>query len=336
MAVTRDDVAKLAGVSPATVSYVINDGPRSVSPATRDKVLRAIEQLNYRPSAVARSLRMQRTQMIGIIVTDILNYVSAAIVKNAEDLLLPNNYSLTVCNSDESSERERAWLETLHSRRVDGIIALPAGSDNLDLMNSIMRAGTHITLIDRKLDGIDADCVLFDNESGAYQGVKHLIELGHTRIGLVNLPSRLTPGEGRLRGYMRAFQEAGLMMDPALVQEGKFSAEAGYAMAGELLDLTPRPTALFVSSNRLSQGVLRQVRERDLQMPNDLALCVFDDVPHFAYTMPSVSAISCDLKECVKRAIHFLCQRIDGEYSGKGRLSTISCQLKPRDSTLGA
>ena len=129
MGVTRDDVAKLAGVSVATISYVVNNGPRPVSDETRKKVLWAIEQLGYRPSAIARSLKTKRTLSIGVVISDVLNPILAAISKVAEDLLLQQGYSLAVCNSDESPERELVWLRQLLQRRVDGIVLLPTGGN---------------------------------------------------------------------------------------------------------------------------------------------------------------------------------------------------------------
>ena len=335
MGVTRDDVARLAGVSPATVSYVVNNGPRPVSPATRQRVLRAIAQLNYHPSGVARSLKTQKTHTVGIVVSDILNHVLAAIAKRAEDLLFPNNYSVTLCNSDESPERERVWLGILRGKRADGILLLPTGSSNLRLIYSVLELGTQIVLIDRQINGLDVDCVLFDNEAGAYAGVRHLIELGHARIGLVNLPSHLTPGRGRLAGYIRAFRDAGLMVDHQLVREGSFKAEDGHSLTGELLDLNPPPTALLAASNRLSRGVFQQVRERGLRMPDGLAVCVFDDLPMFSYLTPSITAVRYDVEAFTKKAVRFLCERIDGKYVGGARTVLIPCELQARESTLG-
>jgi len=335
MGITRDDVAKLAGVSPATVSYVVNDGPRSVSIETRAKVLWAIDQLNYHPSALARSLKTKKTHTVGIVISDILNHILASIAKSAEDLLFPAGYSLIICNSGESLDRERIWLNMLLGKRVDGVLLLPSGSNNLRLIYTMLQSDRQIVLIDRQMEGVDLDCVLFDNEMGAYDAVRHLIELGHSRIGLINLPSHLSPGRGRLNGYMRALQDAGLMADPKLIREGSFIAEEGYALTGELLDLDDPPTALFVASNRLSRGTLQQIKERRLRMPDDLALCVFDDVPHFTYMTPSVTAVAYDTQAFAEQAVRFLCERINGDYRGEARTALIPCQVRARESTIG-
>jgi|YNPNPStandDraft_1061719.scaffolds.fasta_scaffold62462_1 DNA-binding LacI/PurR family transcriptional regulator len=334
MGVTRNDVARLAGVSPATVSYVVNNGPRPVSEETRQRVLRAIEQLGYRPSTIARSLKTKKTYGVGVVISDILNPILASIEKAVEDVLLQQGYSLTICNSDESPDRERILLEMLDDRAMDGIILLPTGA-NLNLILNIVREGRKLVLIDRQITELEADCVLFDNEAGAYEAVRHLVALGHTCIGLLNLPSSLTPGHGRLLGYQRALQDAGLPLLPQLVREGSFKAQEADILVTELLDASPRPTALLVSSNRLAQAVLREVKARNLRMPDDLALCVFDDVAYYAFYSPSITAVAADAAELGTRAAQFLIERINGTYTGEPRTALIPCRLQIRESTAG-
>ncbi len=334
MTITRDDVAKLAGVSPATVSYVMNNGPRPVSEETRQRVLLAIEQLSYHPNAIARSLKTKKTFTTGIIVSDILNPTLASIEKSVEDFFLQNNYSLTICNSDESPEREKMWLDMLRDRRVDGIILLPTGA-NRSFLFATVEAGFPLVLLDRQIEGLRADAVLFDNDTGAYQAVNHLLSLGHTHIGLLNLPASLTPGQGRLRGYERALTDHGLPIYRQLIKDGSFKAQEGPILAAELLDARPRPTAMLVSSNRLAQGVLEQVKARGLRVPEDLALVVFDDVPYFSFISPSITAVSADAKEFGSKAVEYLIERINGSYTGPPRTYLVPCQLNIRESTQG-
>lgn len=334
MSVTRDDVAKLAGVSPATVSYVINDGPRPVSEETRKKVLWAIEQLNYQPSAIARSLKTNKTHTVGIIISDVLNPTLAAISKATEDLLLQKEYRLNVYNSDESPDRELIWLNTLIGRRADGIILLPSGG-NRSVLFSVVNSRTEMVLIDRQIEDLEVDCVLFSNEAGANEAVSHLIELGHSRIGLLNLPTSLTPGRERRRGYEQALHDAGFPVIPGLIREGSFKAQQGYALTGELLDMDQPPTALLAASSRLARGVLQQVKERELRMPDDLALAVFDDVGYYSYTTPSITAVSSNTHEFAEQAVQFLIERIDESYTGEPRTARIPHQLQIRESTVG-
>lgn len=334
MSITRKDVARLAGVSTATVSYVVNEGPRPVSTETREKVLWAIEQLDYQPSAIARSLVTKKTNTIGFILPDILNPVHAAIAKAFEDALRAAAYSLVIGNSDESPDREYAYLRTLLSREVDGVALTPTG-ENRRLLSSLVRSEKHLVLLDRQLDGLSADCVLFDNVVGTYQAVRHLIELGHTRIGLINLSRSLTPGWERLEGYRRALLDAGIKVESKLIVEGSLKAQKGTMLAESLLDVDPPPTALFVSSNRLMRGVLRVVKERTLSVPEDLALAAFDDIGDYVDRTPSITAVSTSVVEFGSEAAGLLLERVSGAYTGEPRIVRIPCQLEVRESTVG-
>ena len=334
MGVTRDDVARVAGVSPATVSYVVNNGPRPVAPETRARVLAAIEQLGYNPSAIARSLKTKKTNAVGIIISDMVNPYLGAIAQAAQDQLLEQDYSLSVCNSNESQERELVWLRMLMHHRVDGLILLPTGG-NLRLLASLAETGPMLVLIDREIPELQTDTVLMDNEGGVYAAVRHLINLGHRRIALLNLPRDLTPGRERLAGYTRALTEAGLSVSSELIREGPFSAEHASELVGDLLDTHPAPTAIFACSNRLARGVLQQVKIRRLVMPDDLALFVFDEVDYYAWLTPSVSAVEVSGAELGQRAVSLMIERLSGSYTGPPRLARIPYRLHPRESSDG-
>lgn len=334
MAVTQKDVAKLAGVSTATVSYVINNGPRSVDEETRKKVVQAIEKLNYQPSAIARSMITKRTNTIGFLIPDILNPVHSAIAKAFEDALYTANYSLILGNSDEELEVELSYLKVFLSKEVDGIALTPTG-ENRRFLFSLVESGKHLLLLDRLLEGMKTDCVLFDNIVGAYQAVRHLIELGHTRIGLINLSKSLTPGQERFQGYERALLEAGIKIEPELIMEGDFRAQQGETLIEALLQLNPRPTALFVSSNRLMRGVLRIIKEHRIRVPEDLALATFDDVGYYVDRTPSITAVSTSIAEFGSEAARLLIERVSGVYSGEPRVLRVPCQLNVRESTVG-
>lgn len=341
MKATRDDVAKLAGVSTATVSYVINNGPRPVAEETRQRVLWAIEKLNYQPNAIARSLVNGKTKTVGFILPDILNPSHTMITRAFGDALWNADYSLILGNSDENPEREQAYLLEFLRKGVDGIALTPTGK-NLQTLFSFVDSKKQVVLLDRKLEGLPVDCVLFDNVSGAYTAVRHLIELGHERIGLINLPHSLTPGRERLEGYERALLEAGLKVDPLLIREGGFKGEEkgissmeGELLAASLLEVSPPPTALFVSSNRLMTGVLHLVKSRKLRVPHDLALATFDDVSHYADYTPSITAVSTSLVVFGETVARLLVERLQDKYTGEPRVVRIPCQLQIRESTQG-
>lgn len=335
MSVTRDDVAKLAGVSPATVSYVINNGPRPVSEATRNKVVRAIEQLEYRPSAVARSLKTNRTCTVGIVISDIVNPILALIAQSIEDVLFPQGYSLILCNTKESAVREEKYFDLLIEKRADGLIVLPTGA-NRRLLFSMADSGKRMVLLDRRIEGLRCDYVLFGNEEGAYEAVSHLVSLGHTRIGTINLPPSLTPGRRRLRGFECALRDAGLHLDPSLVKSGSFTAEEAESLVSELFKLDRPPTALLVCSNRLARGVLQFVQRCHLRMPDDLALCVFDDVDYYSHVTPSITAVAHDYVQFGQEAARLLMEQISGEGVSEPQVVTLSPRLQVRESTAGA
>jgi LacI family transcriptional regulator len=334
VSVTRKDVARLAGVSTATVSYVVNNGPRPVSEATRQRVLWAIDQLGYQPSAIARSLVTKKTHSIGFILTDILNPVHAAITKGIEDALHDAGFSLIIGISDETPDREQAYLRILLSKQVDGIALTPTGENRRELF-SLVDSGKPLVLLDRQLEGLNVDCILFDNVNGTYQAVRHLIALGHTRIGLINLSRCLTPGQERRDGYERALLEAGIEVDSRLITEGSFKGQEGDKLAASLLDIEPPPTALFVSSNRLMRGVLRVVTCRKLRVPQDLAIAAFDDVGHYSHRTPTITAVNTSVTEFGSEAARVLVERISEAYVGEPRVVRVPCQLQIRESTAG-
>jgi LacI family transcriptional regulator len=305
-----------------------------VSDGTRKRVLRAIEELNYRPSAIARSLVTRKTKSIGFILPDILNPIHAAIAKAFEDALRAADYSLFIGNSDESPELEEAHLTDLLSREVDGLALTPTG-ENCPLLLSLIESGKPLVLLDRQLERIDADLILFDNVVGTRQAVQHLIELGHSRIGLINLSRSLTPGRERLEGYEQALREAGIGLAPELIVEGSFKAQRGGVLAASLMAVRPPPTALFVSSNRLMYGVLSIVKERGIRVPQDLALATFDDLGDYANRTPSITAVDTCVAGFGSEAARLLIERVTGVYEGGPRLVRIPGALQVRESTVG-
>jgi DNA-binding LacI/PurR family transcriptional regulator len=333
MSVTRDDVARLAGVSAATVSYVVNNGPRPVSEDTRQRVLQAIELLGYHPSAVARSLKTKKTTTIGIIVSDILNPFLSAVAKAIEDAILPRNYSMILCNSDEDPEREHLFLNMLLAKQVDGIIMLPTCENKSFLFSLVEQRRIPIVLLDRQIEGLNVDCLLFDNFSGAYQATQHLIQQGHRRIAFFSLPRRLTPGHERAQGYDQALREAGLSYDPNLVVEGGFKAQEADDLAKKIFGLPDPPTALMVSSNRLLTGVLRYAKEHKLCIPDNFALAVFDDIPHYAYFTPSITAVRVDADGYGRMAATLLEEQIHDEGPRTPRTIRFPVELVIRESS---
>ncbi|RME74699.1 MAG: LacI family transcriptional regulator [Chloroflexi bacterium] len=291
------DVAERAGVSTATVSHVINN-TRYVSEETRQKVLQAIEELNYQPSAIARGLATNSTRTVGLVISDIANPFFTAVARGVEDEIIQHGYHTIFCNTDEDPAREDEYLRLLSARQIDGLIIAPTGIRSERLLR-MAQAELPIVLLDRETPGIDAPLVCVDNEDGAYRAVKYLVELGHRRIAVLMGLETISTQVARYNGYRRALQEAGIPLDEGLVVKAnplfysnrpihlnssppnfltnnQMTPAAFYALQ-ELLDLSDRPTAIFVTNNQMTLGTLHALKERGLRCPDDISVISFDD-----------------------------------------------------------
>ena len=327
---TITDVAKKAGVSVATVSYVVN-GTRNVAPETEKRVRRAMEDLEYHPNAAAQSLRTRSTHVVGLVISDISNPFFATLVRGAEDCARQNGYSVLICNTSEKMEDELVYLQLLSRRRIDGMLLAPTGKND-EMIRRLIERGMHIVFIDRKPDSINAPSVLSENEEGAYQATSHLISLGHTRIGIVvGLPAVSTTTE-RLRGYEHALSEAGIVLDSALVTYGGSQIESAERACKELFDLDDRPTAVFAGNNLMTIGVMKQLRKLGIRCPQDVSVVGFDDFEWATCFEPTLTMVAQDPYRIGFTAVEQLFEVLSGE-----RLHTtdtrIPTHLKVRGST---
>ncbi len=301
---TIKDVAKRAGVSVATVSYVIN-GTRNVAPETAARVRAAMEELNYHPNAVAQSLRTRSTQVIGAVISDISNPFFATLIRGAEDCARKNGYSLLICNTSEKLENELVYLELLSRKRVDGMIIAPTGKND-ELIRDLIARGMQIVFIDRKMEGVTAPAVLSENEEGAYQATRYLIEQGHRRIGIVlGLPHVSTTTE-RLAGYRRALDEAGITEDQSLIVYGLSQVNGARRASVKLLKASNRPTAVFATNNLMTIGLMMAIRDLELHCPQDVSVIGFDDFDWSAAFEPPLTTVAQDPYLIGKEAVEIL------------------------------
>jgi LacI family transcriptional regulator len=283
------DVAERAGVSKTTVSHVINE-TRFVEEGTKRRVLQAIADLGYRPSAVARGLATNRTETGGVIVSDSSNHCFAEVLRGIEDVLMPEDYALLVCNTAEVLERESHYLDILMRQRVDGIIAA-ATSQRWDILTEFEIQHIPVVFVDRSFDGLDGPFVGVDNERGAYLGATHLVECGHRRAGILAGFQRLSTMRERLAGFRRALREHGIPLPEEWVVTSPLSIEGGREAMRHLLSQPERPTAVFIANNLLSLGALLAVNELGLRCPEEIALVGFDDHPWAAVSDPPLTVI---------------------------------------------
>ena len=259
---TISDVARRASVSPATVSRVLNDDPR-VGEAYRTRVLRAVEELDYRPNVLARNLRRQRTAMIGVVVPDIENPHFGELVRSVEDQAFDAGYRVLVCNTDETAEKQRAYLEALIDERVLGVIISPSDPGG-EQISQLLDLGIPVVACDREVEDARADAVLADNVKAVRIGSDVLIAAGHRRIAFIGGRVDVETGAERLAGYEMAMRAAGL--EP-LVLDGDFRLELAEAAVAGLLRRETRPTALIVANNLMTLGALRAIRDAGLRVP---------------------------------------------------------------------
>jgi len=301
---TIKDVAKKAGVSVATVSYVIN-GTRNVAPETAARVRAAMEELSYHPNAVAQSLRTRTTHVIGAVISDISNPFFATLIRGAEDCARENGYSLLICNTSEKLENELVYLQLLSRKRVDGMIIAPTGKND-GLIKDLIARGMQIVFIDRKVEGVAAPAVLSENEEGAYQATRYLIEQGHRKIGIVlGLPHVSTTTE-RLHGYERALAEAGIAADPSLIVYGHSQVEGARKASVTLLDRADRPSAVFATNNLMTIGLMMAIHDLDLRCPQDVSVIGFDDFDWAAAFNPPLTTVAQDPYLIGERAVEIL------------------------------
>ncbi|MYZ19582.1 MULTISPECIES: LacI family DNA-binding transcriptional regulator [unclassified Streptomyces] len=270
---TLRDVAERAGVSAMTASRVLRDDPQ-VLPATRARVRAAADALGYRPNEVARSLRLGRgTGLVGLVVTNLANPFYSRLALGVDSVVGEHGLKTVIGNTGQDLEAERELLADLVARRVDGIIAVPAGADQRHLAAAVAD-GVPVVLASRPPEGFAADCVLVDDFGGAHAATARLLERGHHRIGFLGSPPAVHTGTERLRGYAAALAEAGFALDTHLVRQGQTEPRQATRAAAELLALPTPPTALFCSNNRNTIGAFRALREAG---GADVALAGFDD-----------------------------------------------------------
>ncbi|KQA39197.1 substrate-binding domain-containing protein [Vibrio cholerae] len=307
---TMKDIARLAGVSTSTVSHVINKS-RFVSDEIAERVNNAAQQLNYAPSALARSLKMNRTKTIGMLVTTSTNPFFGEVVKGVERSCYHQGYNLILCNTEGDNQRMKASINTLLQKRVDGLL----------LMCSTLE-GERLDVFDRYPDipivVMDWGPILFASDKiqdnslqGGYMAAKYLIECGHKEIGCITGPLIRHQAQMRYEGYKRALAEAGIAMNPDWIVESDFECEGGYQAFEKLYQRGKLPSALFVSNDMMAMGVIQAASQRGLRIPDDLSLIGYDDVHIAKFMTPALTTIHQPKYRLGKAAVDTLLYRLE-------------------------
>ena len=304
-----EDVARQAGVSTATVSRVLSGKPY-VSEELRERVLETIRELNYRPSRVARSLRVQRSSIIGLIISDIQNPFFTAVVRAVEDVAQQRQFSVFLCNSDEDFDKELTYIELMLAEQVSGIIVSPTASSN-EIYQRLVQMRVPVVAIDRRVEGVAMDMVVGDNVYAARSVVTHLIESGYRRIGAVLGTANASTGAERYQGYAEALQAHGMPVMPELVRSGPPRSPNGYALTMELLQQAAPPDAIFTGNNLLTVGALRAIHDLGLHIPDDIGLAAFDEMDWMFLVKPALTVVMQPTYEMGRQAANLLLARIE-------------------------
>jgi len=302
------DVAKKAGVSVATVSHVINN-TRIVSELTKAKVKTALEELNYQPNAVARSLRRKESMIIGLIIPDNTNPYFAEIAWSIEYASKNQGYSVILCNSDGDINRESSCLDVLIENQVDGIILVAAGKSS-DKIQKLVERKMPLVMVDRDSPNVRTDSIQINNGMCGGVAVEYLIALGHQKIACITGPRDVTPSFDRVDGYKKALSKNKISIKDAYIIKGDFKPHGGYLAGYKLLEMEDPPTAVFACNDLMAYGVMRAATEKGINCPDDLSVVGFDDIYLSTYINPPLTTIKQPRIEMGEEAVSSLLQRI--------------------------
>jgi LacI family transcriptional regulator len=333
MRVTISDVASHAGVSPMTVSRVINDSPH-VSAGTRQRVQASIVTLGYVPNRLARGLLQRKTHAFGVIVPDVANPFFTLVVRGVEQVAWRAGYHVILCDTQGDLERERGYLEDMVAFQVEGVLIAPVGDRSRPQLRLLTRNNVPFVLIDRSITGFEGDLVQGDSVTGARLLVEHLVGLGHRRIGMVTETTDVSTARDRLQGYRDALEGAGIERDPELVVESSaIDPDAAAEATLRLLTLPDPPTAIFAVNNIAVVGVVEAARQQSLEIPGDLALVCFDDIEHVSRLYPFLTVMAQPAETYGTIATQLLLDRLTGRVGQRRRIVVLPPDFIVRKSS---
>lgn len=306
------DVARIAGVSPATVSRVLNK-TANVSPELSKRVMSAVKELNYVPDPFAHGMRTKRTRTIGLIISDITNPFFPELTRGVEDYVSSVGYSLILCNTDAEPRNEREYARLLLNKGVDGLMftSLRVG---IDVIRSILDEGIPCVLVGRKAEGIEGlNYVVTDNYKGGYIAGEYLFKLGHRRFVHVSGPLDNSAGKERLAGFLDALKKYGVADEDIVIINGDFTMEGGYKSAEKVIKLKPYPSSIFFANDAMAIGALQKFWEERIDIPDVFSIIGFDNIKVSALIAPPLTTISQEIYEIGRLSAELLIKIIEGE-----------------------
>ncbi len=302
------EVAALAGTSTATVSRVLN-GAGYASPAVRERVLAAAQRLHYEPSLRARGLRKQSSTTVGLIIPNMLNAYYTALADTVGQLLSEAGYSLLLASSRDEPLVERRILRDMVGHDVAGLLWVPTAPDP-ELLDYLELQQVPVVCIVRSILPQRVDAVVFEDFEGSRAATRHLLDLGHRRIGYIGGDETHSSNQARWRGYQAAFAQAGLAIDAGLARLGALRSAWGFFAATDLLGLADPPTAIYAASNAVMPGVMRALQQCRVAVPRELSLVCFDDIEWFSFVTPPITAVSVSCGTLAQTAVELLLARV--------------------------
>ncbi|MCB2291491.1 LacI family transcriptional regulator [Clostridium sp. CS001] len=334
MAVTISDIAKEAMVSHATVSRVLNNSGY-VKDETRKKVLEVIKDLNYTPSAIARSLSTSKTNTIGVIIPDINNLFFGEIIKGITEVADEHSLNIILCDTDENKDKELKAINVLKEQRIQGLIITPTfykETGNSENLNTLKNLGIPIILIDGHVEYLDFSGVFIDHIKGAYDGTTALIEAGHRKVAIITGDMNSRPARERLQGYEKALQANNIAIESEYIFYGDYKYETAYEITKQILKMDNRPTAIFVSSNTMILGCIRAFYEEKLSIPEDMAIMGFDKIDVLNIIGMNISFINGPSNELGKIGMKMLLELLSSKKRNEVKRVTILPELVLRGS----
>ncbi|MFV0361984.1 MAG: LacI family DNA-binding transcriptional regulator [Suipraeoptans sp.] len=322
MAATMKDLAKETGLGLATISSYFNGG--NVREQNKEKIESAVRKLNFEINEVARGLKMDHTNMIGVVIPELNSIFCAEIITEIEDVLRSYGYATIICDCRTDENREREAVDFLLHKRVDGLIIMPTATSK-EVIRKFIQNEKPIVLVDRMLADVSCDSILVDNEKAVNESVKQLIELGHHEIGIISGPKGIYTSEERLAGYAKALTSYGIKLKKRLIADGEFTISGGSNAMDKLIMDNKNMTAVIVTNYEMTVGAMISINERNISIPEELSVIGYDNEEFARATNPRLSIISQPTKEIGESVARTLIRRINNK---EANIKTIRLDTK--------
>lgn len=332
--VTIKDIAKELNISCSTVSRALKDFP-GISPNTRKSVMDLANKYNYRPNAIALSLRNQKTNVIGVIIPETVHFFFSTVISGIEDEAMKEGYNVMICQSNESYEREADSIDALMSARVDGLlVSISRETSDLAHLQKVVDEGVPMVFFDRLVEGMNATSVIVDDYQGAYDAVEHLIEQGCRSIVHLAGPENLIIGRKRKEGYVSALEDNEIPVDESYIVECRYGTQEEAESAMErLLASGKRIDGVFANNDMAALGALKAIKKANLDIPGEIAIVGYSDWQFSSLVHPSISSVSQPGYEMGREAARMMFEEINKKETGKSIIKILDTALIVRDSS---